>query len=477
MQGIISCKITKIFVNDCTLATFLYLCERIFKNITMQTRIYCSLLLIVALLLMPVVAHSQARIARSEFICYDKREDAKRDIRQNIDKYIALSPTLSFEQEGTLRAVYEQTIDVPAAWNDYNAYMHVENVGADYVVFINGKQLCAPIDCFTPGELFISPYLEQGENVVAIAVVEEPYMSRIFEEANPVKRTQFSNSYIFAQRRLGIYDFNVRLLPDSLDRFAQLHLDVLVDNSFTTDETIEVGYDLYDPAGKLVDYSVNDISLRGRSRDTLRFTPYVYHSNPNRWSPSNPKLYDLTLYVKRSGILWEYIPLKVGFAEYGYNENGEITLFDKPLALKRERYNAAVDRATTEREIKALKAKGTNTLCPDYPQPSWFYDICDKVGIYVIDCAAVSSPTNSDIRTAEGTPVNAPELVEDYLARVEAMYRRAQNHVCIIAFSLSNTSSGNGYNLYKAYELLKSMNDSRAIIYPAAEGEWNTDIE
>ena len=106
----------------------------------MQTRIYCSLLLIVALLMMPVVAHSQARIARSEFICYDKREDAKRDIRQNIDKYIALSPTLSFEQEGTLRAVYEQTIDVPAAWNDYNAYMHVENVGADNVVFINGKQ-------------------------------------------------------------------------------------------------------------------------------------------------------------------------------------------------------------------------------------------------------------------------------------------------------------------------------------------------
>lgn len=76
MQGIISCKITKNFVNDCTLATFLYLCERIFKNITMQTRIYCSLLLVAAILLMPVAAHSQARIARSEFICYDKREDA-----------------------------------------------------------------------------------------------------------------------------------------------------------------------------------------------------------------------------------------------------------------------------------------------------------------------------------------------------------------------------------------------------------------
>lgn len=443
----------------------------------MQTRIYCSLMLLVALIVFPDVAYPQARIARSEFICYDKREDAKRDTRQNIDKYIDLRPALQFEDEGTLRAVYEQVIDVPASWNDYNAYLHAENVGGDYVVFINGKQICAPVDLFTPSDFFISPFLVQGENVVAIAIVDEPYMERIFESDSRVRRPQFTNSYIFAQRRLGVYDFNVRLLPDSLDRFAQLHLDVLVDNSFTTPETIEVGYDLYDPAGKLVDYSVNDLSLGGRTRDTLRFTPYVYHSNPNRWSATNPKLYDLTLYVKRSGILWEYIPRKVGFVEYGYNDNGEITLFGKPLTLKRETYNAAVDVTTTEKEIKAIKARGINTLCPDYPQPEWFYALCDRVGMYVIDCAAIASPTNSDNRTVEGSPTNAPELLEDYIVRVEAMYRRAQNHACIVAFSLSNTASGNGYNMYKAYELLKSFGDSRAIIYKGAEGEWNSDIE
>lgn len=442
----------------------------------MSKRAYFLLSLLVAAVVLPVVSMAQARVRRSEFICYDKREDAKRDIRQNIDKYIAIKPTLQFEQEGTLRAVYEQSIEVPASWNDYNAYLHMESVGGDYVIFVNGKQICEPVDRFTPTDFFISPYLDQGENIVAVAVVAEPYMSRIFEGEERVRREQFSNSYIFAQRRLGIYDFNVRMLPDSLDRFAQLYLDVLVDNSFSTDETIEVGFDLYDPAGKLVDYSVNDLSLEGFSRDTLRFKPYVYNSNPNRWSATNPKLYDLTLYVKRSGILWEYIPLKVGFVEYGYTENGEITLFDKPLALKRETYNSAADRATTEREIKALKTKGINTLCPDYPQPMWFYDICDKVGMYVIDCAAIASPTNNENRDVDGTPVNAPELVDDYLARVEAMYRRAQNHACIIAFSLSNTTSGNGYNLYKAYELLKSMGDSRAIVYPAADGEWNSDL-
>lgn len=430
---------------------------------------------ILALVVSLDMASAQAVISRTEFICYDKRADAKSDIRTNNDKYIDLRPTLQFEGEGSVRAVYEQEIDVPASWNDYNAYLHTENVGGDYTIFVNGAQITAPIDRFTPTEIYISPYLVQGKNVVAVVVVEEPYMAAVAEGMTMPQRQQFDNCYIFAQRRLGIYDFNVRLVPDSLERFAELKLDVLVDNSFSSDEVIEVGYDIYAPDGKLMEYSVNDLALEKFTRDTLSFKPYIYHSNPNRWSPANPKLYDLTLYVKRSGILWEYIPLKVGFAQYGYTEDGAITAFGKPLTLKKEVYNAAADRATTEREIKALKQRGINCLMPDYPQPRWFYDICDRVGIYVIDCAAVASPSCADNRALGGTPANAPELVDEYLRRVESMYHRAQNHVSIIAFSLGKRA-GNGYNLYKAYELLKSKGDSRAIIYEDADGEWNSDV-
>ena len=441
----------------------------------MKKPILYAIGLFVASLLLVNTSSAQAIIKRTEFICYDKREDSKSDIRKNNDKYIDLRPALQFEGEGSVRAVYEQQIEVPASWNDYNAYLHTENVGADYTVFVNGKQITTAIDRFTPADLFISPYLDQGTNTVAIVVVDEPYMKPLAEGLQQPVRTQFDNCYIFAQRRLAIYDFDIRMQPDSLARFAELKLDVLVDNSFSTDEVIEVGYDIYAPDGKLMEYSVNDLPISGFSRDTLRFSPYIYHSNPNRWSPANPKLYDLTLYVKRSGILWEYIPLKVGFAEYGYSEEGGITAFGKPLTLTRERYNAAADKATTEREIKALKQRGINCLVPDYPQPRWFYDICDRVGIYVIDCAAIASPTNASNRAIGGTPANAPELVGEYLRRVEMMYHRAQNHVCIIAFSLGK-KAGNGYNMYKAYELLKSKGDSRAIIYEDADGEWNTDL-
>ena len=422
-------------------------------------------------------AVAQVRASRSEFICYDRREDATKDVRTAISAHIVIAPEEQFRtDEGKVRAVYEQKIEVPAMWNDFNAYLHMENVGGDYTIFFNGKQITSAIDKFSPVDLFVSPYLQQGENTFAVVVVEEESMRLLDEGLKIAERRKFENCYLFAQRKLGVYDYNVHLRPDSLGRFAELKLDVIVDNSFSTNETINVGYDIYAPDGKLTEYSVNDIDMEGFSRDTVHYKPYIYNSNPNRWSPSNPKLYDLMLFVKLNGIPREYIPLKVGFVDYGYNDKGEITAFGKPIKLSKATYNAAVDRATTEKEIKALKAKGVNCLCPDYPQPRWFYDICDRVGIYVIDCMAISSPTNADNRNMDGSPANLPWLKDEYVARALSMYYRSRHHACIIAFSLSNTNSGNGYNMYKCYEALKAIGDNRAIIYPYADDEWNSDI-
>ena len=443
----------------------------------MRKSIYSALCALLVAMFCVVESSAQVRVARSEFLCYDRREDANNDIRTAIDKHIIIAPEEQFRvDEGKVRAVYEQKIEIPATWQDYNAYLHMENVGGDYTIFFNGRQITAPIDKFTPVDLFVSPYLVQGENIFAVVVVEEESMRLLDEGLKIAERKQFENCYLFAQRKLGIYDYNVHLRPDSLGRFAELKLDIIADNSFSTNEVINVGYDIYSPEGKLMEYSVNDLAMEGFTRDTMRYSPYIYNSNPNRWSPKNPKLYDLMLYIKQNGILREYIPLNVGFVEYGYTESGDITAFGEPIKLSRATYNSASDRATTEKEIKALKAKGINCLCPDYPQPRWFYDICDHVGIYVVDCVAIASPTNADNRNMEGTPANAPWLVDEYVSRALAMYYRSRHHACIIAFSLSNQDSGNGYNMYKCYEALKAIGDSRAIIYPYAHGEWNSDI-
>ena len=79
------------------------------------------------------------------------------------------------------------------------------------------------------------------------------------------------------------------------------------------------------------------------------------------------------------------------------------------------------------------------------------------------------------IRAVVGTLSNIPGYVVEYLARVKAMYYRSRNFTCVIAYELGGPS-GNGYNMYKAYEWLKSVEPSRPVIYSDADGEWNTDL-
>ena len=237
-----------------------------------------------------------------------------------------------------------------------------------------------------------------------------------------------------------------------------------------------MGYDIYSPQGKLLDFNIREVVIPGRTTDTVRFSPFIYGTNANKWEPGakNPPLYKVMLFTRRDGAYREYMPLKIGFGKTEFTD-GRITRFDKEIKLVKTRYNAAADRKTTLAELKNLKSKGSNTVCPDYPQPAWFYELCDELGLYVIDRANINAPDRRDDRRVGGTPSNDPALADEYLERVKAMYYRSRNHTCVVAFALGG-ESGNGYNMYKAYEWLKSVEKSRPVIYTDADGEWNSDL-
>lgn len=432
------------------------------------------LILAGAALLTILAAEAQGpRVWRSEFLTYDKREDAAADKRDATAGYMAFKPQRVAVAGGEARFV--QKVEIDATMNDYNIFFHIENTGMAYTLFINNEAVAEVDDPYTPADFLISPYMRQGVNEIMVGV-RPSRTPQLHENIFQPAFEQFENSYIFVQRRLAVRDFDIALVPDSTRRYAKLELDVVVANDFNFKETIQVGFDIYNPKGKLMEYSVNELEVEGRSTDTLRFNPDIYHAYDFKWGDGQPPLYDVMIYVKRNGMLWEYIPLKIGFGKTEYRD-GKFYRFDNILHVqKKEHFNASDDRQKTFVAIEQLKLRGYNTLCPDYPQPKWFYDMCDKAGMFVIDRANINSPTNSNVRSVGGTPANDPALVDEYLTRVKSMYYRSRNHSCVIGFALGGADSGNGYCMYKAYEWLKSVEKERPVFYEGAEGEWNTDL-
>lgn len=412
----------------------------------------------------------QRELFRAEGLPYPNRHDAivGGDFTRS-NQYIRFAPEIEGLAEGAIWM--GQQSEIPYFWTDGLVMIHLEAVGQPYTLQVNGREVCQNEDGISPAEYDLTPFIRQGINHFRIAL-QGGRLSHT-QQGLQIAAERFTGSYLFSQQKRSIADYRIRLVPDSLRRFGVLELDIIARNAFNYEEEVNVAYDIYSPEGKLMDYTDHPIRIAGRSQDTVRLHPFIYHTNDRKWGDGKAPLYKVMLFTKRDGKMWEYMPLEVGFSDMTYRD-GTWYRFGEAYTLKTTPCNALANRKATEEEMRRLQKSGFNTLCPNAPQPHWYYELADRLGLYVIDCAAISAPDKRDDRTVGGTPANDPALAEEFTARVKRMYYRSRNHTSVIAFRLANPS-GNGYALYKAYQWIKSVEQERPVFYEDARGEWNSD--
>ena len=119
------------------------------------------------------VMAQDAQIFRSEFITYDKREDAEADNRQAINRHMVFAPELLVAAGGEER--FLQSVNLDSSLNDYNVFLHLESVGGAYTLLINNKVAANVEDALTPADFLVSPYLHQSENEIVLCVRESLY--------------------------------------------------------------------------------------------------------------------------------------------------------------------------------------------------------------------------------------------------------------------------------------------------------------
>ena len=106
------------------------------------------------------------RIYRTEFITYDKREDAVADKRSETANYTPFTPERIAIAGGEARFVQKITVD--ATMNDYNIFFHLENVGMAYTLFETLEGAGAV--CLRNEHL----RLERGGGSIVLAGVDDP---------------------------------------------------------------------------------------------------------------------------------------------------------------------------------------------------------------------------------------------------------------------------------------------------------------
>lgn len=371
---------------------------------------------------------------------------------------------------------YRRMFTVPADWKDRRIVICCEGVISFYYIWVNGHMLGYNQGSKTPAEWDITDYVQAGENIVALEVYR--WSAGSYLECQDMWRLSGieRDVYLYSTPRQFIADYKVTSSLDKKEyKEGFFGLDVTVEGSATGVSTL--AYSLEDTAGKTILQNEIPIKNRGLSNSII----FDEQSLPGvkRWSAEHPNLYTLILTLKDdAGHITHLTGCKVGFRTSEIKD-GRFCINGVPILIKganrheHSQLGRTVSKELMEEDIRLMKQHNLNTVRNShYPTHPYWYQLCDRYGLYVIDEANIES---------HGMGYGPASLAKDstwlpaHMDRTQRMYERAKNHPGIVIWSLGN-EAGNGINFERTYDWMKSVETTRPIQYERAEQNYNTDI-
>lgn len=371
---------------------------------------------------------------------------------------------------------YRRMFTVPTDWKDRRIVICCEGVISFYYIWVNGHMLGYNQGSKTPAEWDITDYVQAGENIVALEVYR--WSAGSYLECQDMWRLSGieRDVYLYSTPRQFIADYKVTSSLDKKEyKEGFFGLDVTVEGSATGVSTL--AYSLEDTAGKTILQNEIPIKNCGLSNSII----FDEQSLPGveRWSAEHPNLYTLILTLKDdAGHITHLTGCKVGFRTSEIKD-GRFCINGVPILIKganrheHSQLGRTVSKELMEEDIRLMKQHNLNTVRNShYPTHPYWYQLCDRYGLYVIDEANIES---------HGMGYGPASLAKDstwlpaHMDRTQRMYERAKNHPGIVIWSLGN-EAGNGINFERTYDWMKSVETTRPIQYERAEQNYNTDI-
>lgn len=312
---------------------------------------------------------------------------------------------------------------------DRKIYLDFDAVYMNSEVWVNGNRLGKRPYGYISFSYDITPYVRDGRNVVSV---------RVDNSMEPSARWYHG---------CGIYgDVNVRY--ENLTHFVKDGIFVSTPSVGREKATVNVRYALNgDQNARVTAYilccgkAVSDTIVSYAFEKNLDFTL----EKPELWSPDSPTIYQMVINAyDRTGNSADVEIVNFGVRsvrwdpEKGFFLNGiQTKLRGVCEHLEGGPVGAAWTRDLMEWKLKLLKEMGCNAIRTAHnPQLPMFYDICDRLGIMVMDEAF-----DGWGRKAEHD-YGAQAFNEWWEKDLRDFVRRDRNHPCVVIWSVGNETKG-----------------------------------
>lgn len=383
---------------------------------------------------------------------------------------------------------YQRTLSIPSYMTGQRILLRMGAVTHVAKVFLNGKPVCEHKGGFLPFEAEINNFLQEGENLLTIAVD-----NRIDHSTLPVGNENGGNllgggffpSKGSAKRNNPNFDF---FNYCGITRPVKLYTtpkNYIRDISLTSH--VQEKSDSHTACSAQIDYEIEtagsgDLTIQIRSRSgelvaegTCSGNAGSSHENiikgslniqnPVLWQPLKPCLYEVT--VKFGEDIYRM--------DYGIRtvkvEKGKFLINGKPFYFKgygkhEDTFPAGrgLNLPMNVKDISLMKWQGANSFrTSHYPYSEEMMRLCDQEGIVVIDetpAVGVHLNFGGGANFKDGKKVGTFDPIEQGGIRtfehhkevIRDMIARDKNHACVVMWSIANeadTSAKGAYEYFK----------------------------
>lgn len=353
----------------------------------------------------------------------------------------------TYNQPDNAIGMYRLEFEVPADWKDRVVKLNFDGVQNAAEVYLNGK----PVNVDEPSEdrpnyhqggwdafqADLTPLVKFGQkNLLAVRVYKNSKAVDLdtgdYFFLGGIHRTVT----LFSVPRSHLDDLAVRTkVPPDNDAEMRVLLDVINPQGVTASMRLEG----QEPVEKSV----------GADGKVELFQAL---KSPRLWSAEHPNLYTLSVDLKdANGQTIEHVTRRIGVREVSIRDR-VLLINNVPVKFTGmcrhdvfPTLGTALNEDVWRKDVSMMKANNVNAIrTSHYPYGSGFYDVCDELGMYVMDeMAACWTPTNTD------------ELTPAFAQHAREVVRRDKNHPCVIVWAVGNENAKGKNNKIAAEEMRK----------------------
>ena len=323
-------------------------------------------------------------------------------------------------------------------------FIYFEGIYNRSEVYLNGHLLGKRPNGYVSFMYDLTPYLRKGDNVLAVRVDHSKYADSRWYTGSGIYRDVWMVSS--PKTHLAQWGTTYRLKQLNEDGSADIEVDVAIDGLNVPKDLkdLKVKLSLSDTEGT----EVASTTCEANEKQTLT----LHVPNAQLWNLDAPYLYKLYVKLNQNGSTIDQTDIAVGLrtlrfdANEGFFLNGKNTKV-KGVCLHHDAgvLGAAVPREVWVRKVTELKHMGANAIRMSHnPQAPMLYDICDSLGMLVMDEASDEweFPKRKWVEGwNQGTPVydGTYDFFEEWIDRdVADMVRRDRNHPSVFLWSVGN---------------------------------------